>query len=111
MCDRTVNQYGRKLNTIIKDLNLFVANGRVPGDMLGNFTCFTARGRSVVDLVDLYSPIYAEDHLVIRSISLHKVVKVVLRGLAQAFGRSVISVNPETTEGITYHSLPGPFLE
>ena len=50
-CDRTINQYGRKLNTIINDLDLFVANGRVPGDNLGNFTCFTSRGRSTVDLV------------------------------------------------------------
>ena len=34
-----------------QDLCLTVANGRVSGDLLGNFTCFTPRGRSVVDLI------------------------------------------------------------
>ena len=41
-CDRVINPYGKKLNIIINDLDLFVANGRVPGDNLGNFTCFTS---------------------------------------------------------------------
>ncbi len=50
-CDRTMNQYGRKMNRLCLDLGLTVVNGRVPGDLLGNFTCFTSRGRSVVDLV------------------------------------------------------------
>ena len=30
---------------------LVIANGRTPGDMLGNFTCYDNRGASVVDYV------------------------------------------------------------
>ena len=50
-CDRTINQYGRRLGRMCGDLDLCVINGRVPGDLFGNFTCFTPRGRSIVDLL------------------------------------------------------------
>ena len=50
-CDVTQNRYGKKLTQICKGFNLKIANGRVPGDRLGNFTCFANRGASVVDLV------------------------------------------------------------
>ena len=50
-CDLITNQHGRKLIKICNDLNLFVANGRTPGDLLGNLTCFTNNGSSTVDLV------------------------------------------------------------
>ena len=50
-CDATVNPNGKKLLGICKNLRLSCANGRTPGDMLGNFTCFTSRGCSAVDLV------------------------------------------------------------
>ena len=50
-CDRTTNQYGKKLNALCNNLDLFVANGRIPGDLFGNFTSFTSRGCSTVDLI------------------------------------------------------------
>ena len=50
-CDQIINQHGKKLNKICNNLSLHVANGRTPGDLLGNFTCFTNRGTSTVDLV------------------------------------------------------------
>ena len=50
-CDVTKNQHGKKLLDICNNLNLHVANGRTPGDLLGNFTCFTNNGASTVDLV------------------------------------------------------------
>ena len=50
-CDNVQNTYGRRLNRICESFNLNVANGRTTGDILGNFTCFTSRGPSVVDLV------------------------------------------------------------
>ena len=50
-CDQVVNQHGRKLSQICTDLNLYVANGRTPGDLLGNLTCYTNNGSSTVDLV------------------------------------------------------------
>ena len=48
-CDNTINNYGNKLNSICKVHDLVIANGRVPGDRVGNFTCQTNRGASVVD--------------------------------------------------------------
>jgi len=48
-CDVTFNNYGRKLNSLCKEHNLVIANGRIPGDRIGNFTCHTNRGDSVVD--------------------------------------------------------------
>ena len=51
LCDAKVNPNGKKLLGICKNLRLSCANGRTPGDMLGNFTCFTSRGCSAVDLV------------------------------------------------------------
>ena len=50
-CDQVINQHGRKLTQICNDLELHVANGRTPGDLLGNFTCYTNNGSSTVDLV------------------------------------------------------------
>ena len=50
-CDQVVNQHGKKLIQICDDLNLHVANGRVAEDQLGNFTCYTNKGSSTVDLV------------------------------------------------------------
>ena len=50
-CDVVKNPYGRKLLTLCQNLNLKIANGRSPGDMLGNYTCVTQRGASVVDYV------------------------------------------------------------
>ena len=50
-CDQVINQHGRKLLQICNDLNLTVANGRTPGDLLGNLTCYTNNGSSTVDLV------------------------------------------------------------
>ena len=48
-CDITVNNYGKKLNRLCKEYDLVIANGRTPGDRIGNFTCHTSRGDSVVD--------------------------------------------------------------
>ena len=50
-CDTKVNKYGKKLKQLCKDHNLVVANGRTPGDLLGNFTCYSNKGASVVDYV------------------------------------------------------------
>ena len=50
-CDQVVNQNGKKLIHLCKSLDLKIANGRCPGDTLGNFTCFANRGSSVVDYV------------------------------------------------------------
>ena len=48
-CDVKVNAYGKKLVQLCQAFNLNVANGAVPGDRLGNFTCHANRGASVVD--------------------------------------------------------------
>ena len=48
-CDAKVNAYGKKLVQLCQAFNLKVANGAVPGDRLGNFTCHANRGASVVD--------------------------------------------------------------
>ena len=50
-CDQVVNQNGRKLMHLCKSSDLKIANGRCPGDMLGNFTCFANKGASVVDYI------------------------------------------------------------
>ena len=50
-CDLTQNRFGKKLQKICSRFDLHVANGRTPCDLLGNFTCHTTRGSSVVDLV------------------------------------------------------------
>ena len=44
--------------SICKAFDLIVANGRCPGDMIGNFTCHTKRGASVVDLIIIDSQIF-----------------------------------------------------
>ena len=50
-CDDKVNNYGKKLSEICKAFNLQIANGTVPGDLLGSYTCYANRGASVVDYV------------------------------------------------------------
>ena len=48
-CDEKVNNYGKKLNSLCNSQNLVIANGRVIGDRIGNFTCQNSHGSSVVD--------------------------------------------------------------
>ena len=50
-CDIKVNGYGKKLLQVCQAFNLKFANGAVPGDRQGNFTCHANRGASVVDYV------------------------------------------------------------
>ena len=50
-CDKVLNGYGRKIIEFCQGFNLNIANGRAPGDRLGNFTCFNNRGASTVDYV------------------------------------------------------------
>lgn len=48
-CDNKINRYGKKLMEICDIFPLNIANGRVAGNRLGNFTCFNSGGASVVD--------------------------------------------------------------
>ena len=50
-CDNVSNNFGKKLVDLCHGFNLCIANGRTPGDRLGNYTCFNNRGASVVDYV------------------------------------------------------------
>ena len=50
-CDPIQNAYGRKLLQMCESFNLCIANGRTPGDRLGNLTCFTKNGCSTVDYI------------------------------------------------------------
>ena len=43
------NKYGDNLLQLCKAVPLRICNGRKLGDILGNFTCFTANGNSCVD--------------------------------------------------------------
>ena len=47
--DGSINSYGHKLVELCQTVPLRILNGRKLGDLLGNFTCYTARGSSVVD--------------------------------------------------------------
>ena len=49
-CDQISNSYGSKLIDLCKTVPLRILNGRLLGDLLGNFTCFTSRGCSAVDI-------------------------------------------------------------
>ena len=48
-CDNKVNKYGKNLLQICDIFHLNIANGKVAGNRLGNFTCFNSEGASVVD--------------------------------------------------------------
>ena len=50
-CDTVTNSFGKKLKDLCHGFNLQIANGMVPGDRLGNFTCFNRQGTSVVDYI------------------------------------------------------------
>lgn len=43
---------------LINNLNLRVANGKTPGDILGNYTCFNNADASVVDNLLAESPLF-----------------------------------------------------
>ena len=45
----TINAYGRALSNMCITNKLCFLNGRTRGDRLGNFTCLTYNGASVVD--------------------------------------------------------------
>ena len=57
-CDSNINRYGKKLRQLCQGHDLVVANGRTPGDQLGNFTCYNNRGASVVDYVICDRPFF-----------------------------------------------------
>ena len=47
--DSTVNTYGKELLKLCKCSNLIICNGRFGEDKAGKYTCYTARGKSMVD--------------------------------------------------------------
>jgi exonuclease III len=47
--DIVVNKFGRKLLELCRHLNLYILNGRVLGDLQGNYTSFHYNGSAVVD--------------------------------------------------------------
>ena len=47
--DDGFNSYGPKFIELCKTVPLRILNGRVLGDLFGNYTCFTPRGNSTVD--------------------------------------------------------------
>ena len=57
-CNGLINTSGRKLVKICNNLNLSVANGDPPGDIIGNWTCFNNGGVSVVDYLLAESPLF-----------------------------------------------------
>ena len=48
-----VNTSGRKLSTVCSSHRLEIANGQIPGDKRGNFTCFNHRAESDADYLVL----------------------------------------------------------
>ena len=53
--DITTNSYGKKLLELCRSTPLRILNGRILGNLLGEFTCYTAQGKSAVDYL-LASP-------------------------------------------------------
>ena len=51
--DTGSNAYGRRFLEVCKSTPLRILNGRVLGDLCGNYTCMTSQGRSVVDYAAL----------------------------------------------------------
>ena len=49
--DNQINFYGRQLNDLCIGNDLITLNGRTKGDRLGQFTCVTYNGASIVDYV------------------------------------------------------------
>lgn len=49
--DSIINERGRKLLELFDSVNLSILNGTTLGDLLGEYTCFTYNGASVVDYV------------------------------------------------------------
>ena len=47
--DSITQKYGRKLINICIDNNIYILNGRTLGDLQGSPTCFSPKGKSVVD--------------------------------------------------------------
>ena len=48
--DSVIDNYGRRLLDLCKSTGLIIANGRLGADKyIGDFTCITPRGQSVVD--------------------------------------------------------------
>ena len=49
--DQTTNKYGRSLTNICISHNLRFINGRMQGDMLGQFTCHKFNGASTIIII------------------------------------------------------------
>ena len=50
--DKEINKNGKKLIEMCKMSNLKILNGRMGRDrVIGNYTCCTSRGKSVIDYV------------------------------------------------------------
>ena len=57
-CDNSINTAGRKLITLCNKHSLRVANGQIPGDRVGNYTCFNNGEASVVDCLLTEIPLH-----------------------------------------------------
>ena len=68
-CDDKTYTSGRKLLNICYNHNLNIVNGQIPGDRLGDFTCFNNLGASVADYLLVDSNIWAEKILKFKALN------------------------------------------
>lgn len=57
--DKTINDYGKWLLDLCVTKHLFIVNGRVTGNTIGNFTYYGPNGSSVVDYFITHQPIFS----------------------------------------------------
>lgn len=59
--DKEVNEFGRKIINLCKELELIILNGRRNGNANGEYTYISENGRSAIDLVILKPSLYEEN--------------------------------------------------
>ena len=98
------NNYGKELLNICKSANLLICNGRFGQDKdIGKFTCFTARGRSVVDyLISSYSGVQYVQNFIVDSLRVESDHCPILYNLNIKHGIAS-SKKIVTGENITYY--------
>ena len=105
--DGSTNGFCKDFLSLIMNNSLTIANGRTLGDFMGNYTCITPRGSSVVDYFAISSQIY---HTVTKMVVLPFTIFSDHRPLRTTLATDILDVSPSLPIDSIYETAPVKYI-
>ena len=105
--DEMTNNFCKDFLSLIMNNSLTIANGRTLGDFMGNYTCITHRGSSVVDYFSVSSHIY---HTISKMVVLPFTIFSDHRPLHITLKTDVLDISPSLPIDKVYEPAPNRYI-